>query len=83
MFPRVALLVHKTQESSRTCDPAGLVQTPNLVRSGGWECWQGVVPPFRGAPSTVRNFMTSSGCSMEGALPKKEAVPTVLGVAQI
>ena len=26
---------------------------------------------FRGAPSTVRNFMTSSGCSMEGALPKK------------
>ena len=25
----------------------------------------------RGAPSTVRNFMTSSGCSMEGALQKK------------
>ena len=37
---------------------------------------------LRGAPSTVRNFMTSSGCSMEGALPKKETVPTVLGVAQ-
>ena len=36
-----------------------------------------------GAPSTtVRIFMTSSGCSMEGALPKKERVPTVLGVAQ-
>ena len=26
--------------------------------------------------------MTSSGCSMEGALPKKETVPTVLEVAQ-
>ena len=26
--------------------------------------------------------MTSSGCSMEGALPKEETVPTVLGVAQ-
>ena len=32
--------------------------------------------------STVGNFMTSSGCSMEGALPKKESVPTVLGVAR-
>ena len=30
---------------------------------------------------TVRNFMTSSGCSMEGPLPKKKTVPTVLGVA--
>ena len=37
---------------------------------------------LRGAPSTVRNFMTSSGCSMEGAPSKKETVPTVLGVAQ-
>ena len=33
-------------------------------------------------PSTVRNFMASPGCSMEGALPKKETVPTVLGVAR-
>ena len=29
-------------------------------------------------PSTVKNFVTSSSCSMEGA----ETVPTVLGVAQ-
>ena len=37
----------------------------------------------RGAPSSVRKFITCSGCSMEGALPKKkERVPTVLGVAQ-
>ena len=37
---------------------------------------------FRGAPSTVKNFMTSSGCSMEGTPPRKETVPTILGVAQ-
>ena len=37
----------------------------------------------RGTPSTVRNFMTSSGCSMRGALPKKERVPTVLGGSTI
>ena len=36
----------------------------------------------RGAPSTAMNFMTSSGSSMKGALPKKERVPTVLGVTQ-
>ena len=36
----------------------------------------------RGAPSTVRNFMTSSGCSMKGALPRKARVPTVLGVRE-
>ena len=35
-----------------------------------------------GAPSTVRNFMNSSGCSVGGPLPKEERVPTVLGVAQ-
>ena len=38
-------------------------------------------PVIRGAPSTVKNFSTSFGCSMEGAPPKKETVPTVLGVA--
>ena len=37
---------------------------------------------IRGAPSTVRKFITCSDCSMEGALPKKERVPTVLRVAQ-
>ena len=31
---------------------------------------------------TVKHFMTSSGCSMEGALPREEMVPTVLGVAK-
>ena len=37
---------------------------------------------LRGAPSAVETFMTRSGCSMEGAPPKKETVRTVLGVAQ-
>ena len=36
-------------------------------------------PSFRGAPSAVKNFVNSSGCSMEGAPPKKETVLTVLG----
>ena len=42
-----------------------------------------VTRKLRGVPSAVRNFMTSSGCSMEGALPNKETVPTVLGGSAI
>ena len=33
---------------------------------------------LRGAPSTVKNFVTGSSCSTEGAPPKNETVPTVL-----
>ena len=35
---------------------------------------------FRSAPRTVKIFMTSSGCIVEGILTEKEGVPTVLGV---
>ena len=68
--------------------------SPNLGVSGSFLCivpigeqtselrQPGTLGKIRGVPSTVRNFMTSSGYSMKGALPKKERVPTVLGVAQ-
>ena len=39
-------------------------------------------PSFRGAPSTVKNFMTSSGCSLHGAPPKRKRYQPYWGVAQ-
>ena len=39
--------------------------------------------PVRGAPSTVKNFTTSSGGSMGAAPEEKETVTTVFGVSTI
>ena len=45
--------------------------TPLMVRHESY-IWSRSIAHIRDARSAVKNFMTSSGCSMEGALPKRK-----------
>ena len=76
-YSSVAYLVERPTRETQVeqySDTANPSQWPTI--------WQFCVLPLRGAPSAVETSMTSSGWSMERGPPKKEMVPTVLGVAQ-